>query len=155
MFSSLTFPPLIIWHATCLFGNYSSTLNSFTKRVTATCVEVPFEIWIVQCIGAKILHVRHKYALIDVYGRMCRSLKRFKRPPFCSPLLSHLAICRHYGPNHSRKRHSIKEIWQQDKQAIVIVCDREAGRLQILVTTGGNVSVACFYHMVSTKGIYL
>lgn len=32
----------------------------------------------------------------------------------------------------------------------MIACDRET--LQILVTTGGNVCIACFYHIVFTKG---
>lgn len=100
----------------------------------------------------KISRARHKHTHIHVYGCMCRNVKCFKSPLFCSPLLLHLYIWRDYGPNHSRKRHSIKEIWQQDKQAIVIVCDRATGRLQILVTTGGNISVACCYHMVCTKG---
>lgn len=84
---------------------------------------------------------------------MCRDAKRFlKAPPFLLPAVtaSRYTVCR--GPNQSRKRHSIKEIWQQDKQAIVIVCDRATGRLHTLVTTGGNIFVACFYHMVSTKG---
>lgn len=132
--------PLLICH-----GNYSIAPNSIAKQVTATCV--------LNMDGTthrgKIFHAHHKYALTDVYGCMHGRVKCFKRPPFCSPLLSHLAVCRNYGPNHSRKRHRIQEIWQQDKHAIVY--DRESGRLQILVTTGDNISVACLYHMVSTK----
>jgi len=58
------------------------------------------------------------------YVCMHKNIKRFEVPPFDSLLLSHFML------------------GQQDIQVIVSVCNKEAERLQLLVTTGGNISAA-------------
>lgn len=139
MLSSLTLSPhyqLEKWHASYLFCKYSSIPNSFAKQVTPTCVKV---FHIAQQIGAKTSITTGRTRLLMCMVAFAETWNIFK--------VLHFAPCCYC----IRKWHSIKEIWQQDTQAIETVCGRETGRLQILVTTGGSVLLACFYHMASAK----
>lgn len=55
------------------------------NRVTATCVGVSFEIWIVQHMRGEICRAYRKYALTDVYCRVHTSVKRLKKDPHFAP----------------------------------------------------------------------